>query len=340
MSDAAAVRAPAPSPPPVPARPNRWLPAVVFFTTLVVASVLLFVRVGTTSIEINGTFTGLGFVSAQQQPLDRPLRVTALGVAGATTVRFPEESPLPTGATTARVAVDESADAKQAGSIVVDRIVVPANTQVWLARTDVPRQYRLSLRAPAPATIDVHADVAGTVAFAPSVAARGPIALRAPRAVDVASSGGALDLDLTLAPGAPTPRWEQLAVRDLRLYRIEDVQDATRPFARPLSTIQSGSLYFEALGGVERKLRTGELLRFGAASGTFLTIDLRDDGIAAIFQGDVREMRTGSGDAPRSLMPTLLEWLRKRQALSLLWGTALYLSGIGLTLRRWWRKPE
>ena len=52
------------------------------------------------------------------------------------------------------------------------------------------------------------------------------------------------------------------------------------------------------------------------------------------------ECLLNSGDEPRSLMPTLLEWLRKRQALSLLWGTALYLSGIALTLRRWWRKPE
>jgi hypothetical protein len=336
VSDAAAVRAPTA---PVTAPPNRWLPALVFFTTLVVASVLLFVRVPTTTVELNGTFTGLGFVAAQQQPLGRPMRVAALGVAGAREVRFPEEVPSVAGATTARVAVDAT-DAKQTGSIVVDRIVVPAGTQVWLSRTDVARQYRLSLRAPAAATIDVHADGAGTLGFAPAATAHGAIALRAPRAVDVTSSDGALDLDLTLAAGTPAPRWEQLAVRDLRLYRVEDVPDATRPFARPLSTIQSGSLYFEALGGVERKLRTGELLRFGEASGTVLTLDLRDDAIAAIFQGEVREMRSGSGDAPRPLMPTLLEWLRKRQALSLLWGTALYLSGIGLTLRRWWRKPE
>lgn len=335
MSDAAAVRAPAPPPTTVP---NRWLPALAFFTTLVVASVLLFVRVTRTTIELNGTFTGLGFVAAQEQPLGRPMRVTALGVAGARSVQLPEEVPPVAGATTARVAVDE-ADPKQGGSILVDRIVVPAGTRVWLARTDVPRQYRLTLRAPASATIEVHADVAGALAFAPSTAARGTV-LRVPRAIDVSSSDGALDLDLTLAAGAPPPRWEQLAVRDLRVYRVEDVQDAARPLARPLSTIQSGSLYFEALGGAERKLRAGELLRFGEASGTILSLDLRDDGIAAIFQGEVRDMRSGSGDEPRSLMPTLLEWLRKRQALSLLWGTALYLSGIGLTLRRWWRKPE
>jgi hypothetical protein len=82
------------------------------------------------------------------------------------------------------------------------------------------------------------------------------------------------------------------------------------------------------------------MLRFGRASGTILTLDLREDGIAARFQGTVREMRAGAGDHPRSLMPTLLEWLRQRQGLSLLWGTALYLFGIAMTLRRWWRRPE
>ncbi|HKH92640.1 MAG TPA: hypothetical protein VKA54_12595 [Gemmatimonadaceae bacterium] len=336
MSGAAAVR---PSTAPAATTINRWIPAAVFVTTLVVASVLLFIRVSTTTIELTGTFTGLGFVSAQPQPLGRPVRLTALGAAGVKDARFPEEVASEGSATALRVAVEATADTKEPGSIVVDRIVVPEGTRVWLARTDVPRQYRLSLHPPATAAIEVHADVTGAATFAPAGARPTTATLGAPRGVDFTSSGGTLDLDLTLAPGAPTPRWEQLVVRDLRVHRVDD-QQAPQPLARPVSTIQSGSVYFEALGGAERKLRTGELLRFGSASGTILTLDLRDEGIASTFQGDVQEMRSGAGDAPRSLMPTLLEWLRKRQGLSLLWGTALYLSGIALTLRKWWRKPE
>lgn len=337
MSDAAAARSPAA---PAAATPNRWIPALVFLATLLVASVLLFVRVSTTTIELAGTFSGIGFVATREQPLTRSLRVAALGAAGAKDVQLPEEVASSASTTAMRVVVDDTAGALRAGSIVLDRIVVPAGAQVWLSRTDVPRQYRLSLRATPSASIDVHADVMGAVAFAPAGAARTAVTLRAPRAIDFTSSDGTLDLDLTLAPGVPVPRWEQLVVRDLRVHRVEDEQGADRPLVRPVSTIQSGSLYFEALGGTERKLRAGEMLRFGAASGTFLTLDLRDDVIAATFQGEVREMRSGSGDDPRSLMPTLLEWLRKRQGLSLLWGTVLYLSGIGLTLRKWWRKPE
>lgn len=337
MTEAATAR---PAPPIAAPAVSRWVPAIAFVATLVLASVLLFVRVRTTPIELTGTFTALGFTTAQEQPLGRPLRVASIAASGVKDVRWPAEVASLGSATAVRLSASDTNGAQRAGSIVVDRIVVPAGTRVWLARTDVPRQYRLSLRPPSAAPVRVHADVMGTTRFAATGAAPSTVDLRAPRAVDLSSAEGTLDLDLTLAAGAPAPRWEQLVARDVRVHRVEDENDASHPLVRPVSTIQSGSLYFEALGGTERKLRTGELLRFGESDGTFLTVDLRDDGIAATFQGDVREMRSGSGDDASSLMPTLLDWLRKRQGLSLLWGTAIYLSGIGLSLRRWWRKPE
>jgi len=321
-------------------RPNRWLPAAIFVVTLVVASVLLFTRVPTTTIELGGTFTGLGFVSAIEQPLNRPLDVTAIGVAGLKGAQLPEEAALHDGGWPAiRIAIDSTKDGKR-GSIVVDRIVVPAGTHVWLSRTDLPRQYRISLRSTSPVPVRVHADVMGTVAIAPANAPTTTTTLRAPRPVDFTGTTSALDLDVTLAPVAGAPRWQQIEARDLQLYRVENEQDSDRPLARPVSTVLSGSIFFESVGGTERKLRPGEMLRFGGARGTFLTLDLRDEGIATTFQGDVRELNNGSGEHPRSLMPTLLDWLRQRQGLSLLWGTALYLFGIVTTFRRWWRKPE
>ncbi|HEX5073888.1 MAG TPA: hypothetical protein VFW03_11805 [Gemmatimonadaceae bacterium] len=335
--------APSSQPTAVPAaspRPNHWLPATIFAVTLVVASVLLFTRVPTTTIEFNGSFSGIGFVSAVEQPLNRPLDVTAIGVAGLKGVRLPEEVVHEEGGIPAvRIAVDSAKDGKR-GSIVVDRIVVPAGTHVWLSRTDLPRQYRLSLRSAAPAPVTLHADVMGTVSIAPGNAPPLTTTLRAPRPVDFTGTTSALDLDLTLAPTAGAPRWQQIEARDLQLYRVENDQDADRPLVRPVSTVLSGSVFFESVGGTERKLRPGEMLRFGGASGTFLTLDLRDDGIAATFQGDVRELRAGAGDHPRSLMPTMLDWLRQRQGLSLLWGTALYMFGVVTTFRKWWRKPE
>jgi len=304
------------------------------------ASVLLFTHVSTTTIELGGTFTGFGFVSALEQPLNRPLTVTALGIAGLKGAQLPDEVKLQDGGVPAiRIAVDTAKDAKR-GSIVVDRIVIPAGTHVWLSSTDVPRQYRISLRSTSPVPIAVHVDAMGTVAIAPANAQTTTTTLRAPRPVEFTGTTSALDLDLTLPPGSPAPRWQQIEARDLQVYRVENDQDADRPLVRPMSTILSGSIFFESTGGNERKLRPGELLRFGGARGTILTLDLLDDAIAATFQGDVRDMRTGLGDHPRSIMPTLLDWLRRRQGLSLLWGTALYLFGVITTFRRWWRKPE
>ena len=319
---------------------NRLLPAVLFLATLVVASVLLFVRVPETTIELVGTFNGLGFTSAQQQPLNGPLEVSAIGAAGLKDAELPDEIARPAGSVTAiRIAAGNPTDAKQTGGIVVDRFVVPADARVWISRTDVPRQYRITLHSTRTEPIAVHLDVNGTLAFAPAGAASTVATLRAPQPVELTSASGSLDLDVTLAPGVQPPRWQQLAARDLRVYQVQDDQESDRPLVRPLSTLLTGSIFFESLGGNERKLRSGEMLRFASATGTLLTMDLRDDGIAATFQGDVRGMSVGAGDHPRSLMPSLVTWLRQRQGLSLLWGTALYLFGVTTTLRRWWKGP-
>jgi hypothetical protein len=321
------------------ARTDRWIPAAVFVATLVVASVLLFLRVRTTAIELGGTFSGLGFVSAREQPLNHPFRVTALGAAGLKSASLPDEvTSQGTGPSAIRVSIEGADESKSTSSILVDRIVVPEGATVWLSRGEAARQYRISIRSATP--VAVHADVTGTASFAPANAPATTVALRAPRAVDLTGSTGVLDVDVTLAAGSPAPRWQQLVVRDLRLHRVEDERDAAHPLARPVPTVLSGSLFLESLGGDERRLRDGEMLRFGASSGTIITLALRDDAIAATFQGDVRDMRLGSGEHPRSLMPTLLEWLRKREGLSLLWGTALYLFGITVTLRRWWGRAE
>jgi hypothetical protein len=315
----------------------------VFASALLVASVLLFVRVSTTSIQLDGSFSGFGFVAPEQEALNQPLEVIALGVSGLTAVQLPDDAQASDSDPTAiRIAVDSATggNGAHAGSVVLDRIVVPAGTQVWLSRTDVPRQFRISFRSAAPVPITVHADVMGTIAFVPSGARATTATLKAPQPVDFTSTTGTLDLDLTLTPGSPAPRWEQLAARNLKLYRVEDERDAARPFARPVSTVRSGSIYLESIGGTAHALRTGELLRFDGVTGTILTLELQDAGIAVSFQGEASDMRSGAGEHPRSLMPTLLEWLRQRQGVSLLWGTALYLFGITTTLRRWWRKPE
>ena len=319
-------------------RTNRWLPATIFVVTLIIASVLLFVRVPETTIELIGTFNGLGFTSATSQPLGGPLDVSSFGVAGLKDLQLPDEIARPAGALSAvRISTVAGADGRQqTGSIVVDRFDVPADTRVWISRTSAPRQYRITLRSDRPEPISIHVDVTGALAFAPAGAASTLTTFKAPQPVQISSTSGSLDLEVTLAPGTQVPRWQQIEARGVRAYQVQDDQKSDRPMVRPLSTLLAGSIFFESLGGNERKLRTGEMVRFASAVGTLLTLDLRDDGIAATFQGDVKGMTVGAGDHPRSIMPSLVTWLRQRQGLSLLWGTALYLFGVTTTLRKWW----
>jgi len=324
--------------------PNRLLIGAIFAATLVLASVLLFVHVRSTEIELDATVTGVSFVSPYEQPLTRPMPVVALSGSGLREVELPQgaTSQDSTGSRTEPpTAVQVVADSAggRAGTIFLDRIVVPAGTRVWITRTDLPRQYRLSFRSPNPVAVTVHADVMGPLQIRPASAPATKIDLRAPQAVVFTSTSNELDLDLTLPAGLPAPASTQLAASDLRLYNVEDDLAATRPLARPRSTLLSGSLYFESLAGDVKKLRPGEMLRFDHASGAFSSIQLGVDAIALTFQGDVRGMRSGSGQHPRTLMPTLLESFQKRQGVKLLWGTALYLFGAVMAVRRWWGRP-
>ena len=323
---------------------SRRLAAAAFGATLLLASALLFFHVPSTEIELDGTVTGLGFTSTDEQPLTRPAPLDALGASGLRGVQLPPEV-VPARAragaaaeavTAVQVVVARVGD--RTGTIVLDRIVVPAGARVRVVQTDVPRQYRVTVRSAHPTALTIHADVMGPLRIQRAAAPATTIDVHAPRAIDLVSTSNSLDLDFTLPAGSPAPRWQQLAADELVLYAVEDERDVGRPRARAMSTVVSGSLYFESLGGGERTLRAGELIRFDETRGVIRTLQLGEQGIVFTYQGVVRGMRSGSGERPRTLMPTLLDWLRQRHGLSLLWGTALYLFGVAMTVRRWWSR--
>ena len=129
----------------------------------------------------------------------------------------------------------------------------------------------------------------------------------------------------------------QIPADSLSLFNVDEHTGSDNTIVRHLSTILSGTLYFESLGGKEKKLRPGQEIRFESSKGIIRTLDLKDDHIAFAFHGSVKGMTTGGDNNSVSLMPTYLEWLSARHGLSLLWGTTLYLFGIILGVMRWWR---
>jgi len=223
-----------------------------------------------------------------------------------------------------------------AGELALPELVLPQRSKVVVERSEVPSQYRLTLPA---ANVDFSVDVNGPVRVDSIAGQQHALTFLSPKSVEFKPQGQNVDLDLTLLKLpqklAPMP----LAVQDLSLERIDDRRGIEGLPARRASTILSGALYFEDLNGKNFNLRPGELIELDGAQGEIESLQLKDD-IIVQFRGRVRRIVAGPADIRRSLMPTWLEWLKARQGLSLLWGSALYLFGLVIGVLRWWRGPE
>lgn len=326
-----------------PARRKRWPIAALLAVTLLAVSVLLFVRMPETQIELDVTLDEVGFVLSGRQELADAMQLSELGVSGLRAIRFP---PVP-GATmmTPRGEADgvgarlsaASAGARR-GSIALAKLTLGPETRVRLSSTHVPEQFRLSLTGLGqPLRVDVNGPVR-------IVGAGFPEAVRdfvTPKPIALLPASDQVDLDLTFTGKESRTLSTQLEVHNLSLFSVRGAMDREGGGARRISTVLSGTLYFESLDGAQRPLRAGEGLRFERSEGEIRTLRLDAGHVALNFRGRVRGMTTGSGEDHRpSLMPTVLEWLRARRALVLLWGSTLYVLGVILAMLRWWRKPE
>jgi hypothetical protein len=157
-----------------------------------------------------------------------------------------------------------------------------------------------------------------------------------PTAILLKAGADEVDIDIELPDGFEGGFAPSLSIRDLNLFRIDEYTTSHQTLVRRLSTVMSGTLYFESLNGREHRLRPAEMLHFEDAYGEIRTLRSHDDHFTLKFHGYVRGMRSGSSESGRSLMPTYLEWLKARHGLSLFWGTTLYLFGMIVGVLRWW----
>jgi hypothetical protein len=147
--------------------------------------------------------------------------------------------------------------------------------------------------------------------------------------------GQEISLDLAFPTAGEVVLNRQLPVSRLSFRHVEP--NLNRAGARYLSTIASGNLFIESLNGMKRPLRPGDALRFTSSRGEMRTLSLRGGSIRAQFQGNVQGMTVGVENEPVNLMPSLLEWLRARHGLYLMWGTGLYFFGLLSGAWRWFR---
>ena len=327
---------------PAPPR-RRWLLIVCFVCTLFVASILLFARRASTEIELDLQVDQMGFVLPVRQMLSEQLNLSALGVSGLSRVQLPrargsQAATLISGHDfESGMALTVAAEQQEKGEISLPDLILPAQTRVSLGKTEPPGQYRLTLEGTG---LDLRANVNGPVRVSLAGGSAHPFSFLSPKPVIFEPQSQQANLDLTLLalPRKISPM--PLAIQDLSLLRVEDRRGVEGLPVRRLSTILSGTIYFEELNGQELKLRPGEAIRFEGSEGQIEMLELNNDHIAFQFHGRVRGLTTGSSGLGRSLMPTWLEWLKARRGLYLLWGTAIYLFGLIAGVLRWLKVPQ
>ena len=330
--------------PPLPRK--RWPVAAALGLTLVLVSILLFVRVPVTEIELDLALSEVSFVLSSPQKFSDAMALSALGVSGLREIQLPIDARRdatrrggPDGPEVA-VLLSVGSSGKRHGTITLAPLILPAGTQVWVRRTGVSHQYRVSLKSPQGSKLALGADVNGPVRVGPAGAPADEHDFASPRAVVLQPGSDEVDLDLTFPGGAKAAFSANIPVRQLSLFRVDEVRDLTQTLVRRTSTILSGALYFESLNGQELKVRPGMGIQLARADGEIRTLELGDNDLTVKFHGIVRGINAGSGETHRNLMPTCLDWLTARHGLSLLWGTALYLFGLLVSALRWWRGTQ
>jgi hypothetical protein len=309
--------------------------------TLVIVSLLLFLRVRETEVELQLAVSEVGFLLGQPQVLTDIVNLTELGASGLREIHCSDAALSPWMATAAQddlkaIRVTALERDGKSGSVTFNPFNLPAGVDVHVYDDRNPTACRILLKGSHTA---MRATLYGPVAIdLQSAGTQSPV-FEIPQSLLLHPDSGEVNLNLHFAAGSGSVFSPQLSVTKLVLSRIDELQTLDGSTAHSVSTILSGTLYLESLNGEPRKLRPRELLQFDEVRGVIRTLQLEGGHITLAFRGKVRGMRSGWGENPASLMPTWLAWLQARHGLSLLWGTTLYFFGLIVAILRWWKVP-
>ena len=318
----------------MPLRQRRWLVIATLVVTLLVASLLYFVRMPSADIEMDIRVSEIGLRLARPQRLWNVMGVTAVRASGLNDIELPIAAGVAgRGDRDSEFQLEVESDGQRSGVANLAPVALPTGAWVRLQKTSVPHEYRLSL--PQTKGVEIRADAIGPVAISLPGSPRAHFDFAVPQSVGARSGPDESEVSFILSR-SPTPEeFLAVSVAELTVARVEQYSDGAQSIARHVSTVMSGTIYFEALG-IETKLRPAEEVLFDSAKGEIRTLELEDNDIAVRFHGQVTGMSSGFEENTRSIMPTLLEWLRARHGLSLLWGAAVYLFALGTAVLRWW----
>jgi len=320
-----------------PARRKRWPVILVLLATLSVLSLLLFGHVPETEVEIDAIVSELDMRVSAAQVMTHLTLPTSLSLTELNSIDLSIGTAARLGAAAdalrAATGLSLAVEVGGSGSLTLEPVVAPAGTRVGVGLDVLASRYRLALLdQPVTLAIGLH----GALMLALPDTAPRRLDFPSPRSIEVQTAPERTILELALPARQRGLFVGNLAVDRLDLSRIDEQVTPEHTLLRRRSTIRSGAIYFESLGGRKRDLRAGEQLRFDAVDGEVRELSLADDGIALRFHGQVRGMTVGDGDSRLSLMPSYLEWLEAQHGLALLWGATLYLFGLLAGAMRWW----
>jgi len=321
---------------------RRWPLIAVFGGTLLIVSILLFTGPRSTEIEMNLRLDRISFVLPVREVLSEQLSLASLGVTGVSQVELPraersEARTLVSGHDfDSNFALTAAGERPLLGEVALPDLILPAQTKVSFEKSESPKQFRLKLPANG---LNLNADVNGLVRVSSIAGGESQLTFLSPKSVIFKAQSGEVNLDLTFRALPQKLSSMPLTIQDLNLLRIEDRRGIEGLPVRRVSTILSGTIFFEELNGKKLTLRPGEMIELENSQGEIVSLEFKDD-IAVQFRGRVRGIVSGPADFHHSLMPTWLEWLKARQGLSLFWGSAIYLFGLVVGLLRWLRTPE
>jgi hypothetical protein len=315
----------------------RWLLPLVAAVTLAFLSVLLFVRVRTTEVELELKASEVTFVVLAAQVVTDPLTLSAIGLSGLRLIELPDRQPLIANPRPSDITLTTEAVGGRSGLVNLEPLAVSAGARVSVVKLPGLQRYGVVVQRADP---DWGASVSGRLR---SVIPGRLNELRdfpIPRHIGLEPDSARLSLRFTAADSLAVRRVfrSPIPAGSLRFVRIDRFAQSGQTFVPQVPTIQSGTLYYEAIDGRARPLRPGEGLYLTWSEGEIRDLRLDEDGVSLRFHGRVSGMSTGSSEARRSLMPTLLEWLRTRHGLELLWVSTAYAVGLFATVVGWWRR--
>jgi hypothetical protein len=222
--------------------------------------------------------------------------------------------------------VSLEAVAAEEGNILFERVTLPRESARIRIRNIGPRQYRLVVIRDRD-EVKLELTVSGSLQCNHSAGAvcdfeHGATITAFPTADTVRVEFEIVD---SIVPG-----WFTRTIgADLDFSRLDHSQPYDMPLLRRISTIRSGKVFFETLGGKEHQLRALQRLDVEGARGVIRQLDLGESAINLNFVGVVSEIKTGASTRKKDLMPTLLQWVLARKTLVFLWSALVALVALG-----------